>query len=144
VDADCSPVISGVGERVNEVRRDSGVLGWLLLHVSLPVTTIRSDWRCCGCRRDPVDVRLVVLKIAKTNGWFRGVRNCKVKRVVPEKRLRRPAARRNRRITVTYTRSSGEQFLQPGGDWEGEKRGYSGGRPGLYIDANREALDGRD
>jgi hypothetical protein len=41
----------------------------------------------------------------------------------PEIRLRRPAARRNRQITVTYTCSSGEQILQPGGDWEGEKRG---------------------
>jgi hypothetical protein len=101
VDADCSPVIAGVGERVNEVRRDSGVLGWLRLRVSLPVTTIGSDWRCCGRRRDPVDVRLVVLKILKTNRWFSEVRNRKGNRTVPEGRLRRPAARRNRRITVT-------------------------------------------
>jgi hypothetical protein len=72
------------------------------------------------------------------------MRNCKGNRTVPEIRLRRPAARRNCRITVTYTRSSGEQFLQPGGDWEGEKRGYSGGGLGLYIEANREAFDGRD
>jgi hypothetical protein len=28
--------------------------------------------------------------------------------------------------------------------WEGEKRGYSGGGLGLYIEANREAFDGRD
>jgi hypothetical protein len=101
VDVVCSPVIAGVGERVNGVRRDSGVLGWLRLRVSLPVTTIGSDWRCCGRRRDPVDVRLVVLKILKTNRWFSEVRNRKGNRTVPEGRLRRPAARRNRRITVT-------------------------------------------
>jgi hypothetical protein len=133
VDVDCPPVIAGVGERVNEVRRDSGVLGWLRLRVSLPVTTIGSDWRCCGRRRDPVDIRLVVLKILKTNRWFSEVRNCKGKRTVPERRLEIQAARRNRRNTVVVAATSGELFRQPGGMiWRG-KKGVGRGECGLYI-----------
>jgi hypothetical protein len=34
--------------------------------------------------RDPVDVRLVVLKVAKTNRWFREVHKCRGKREGPE------------------------------------------------------------
>jgi hypothetical protein len=114
-----------------------GVLGWLLLRVSLPVTTIGSDWRCCGRRRDPVDVRLVVLKIAKTNRWFREVRNFKGKRTVPERRLRRPAARRNRRKTVPGAAGFGEEFRRPSGAIGRVKKGGRGRRSRGFIVRSR-------
>jgi hypothetical protein len=75
----------------------------------------RGGWRRRERRRDPVDVRLVVLKILKTNRWFSEVRNRKGKRTVPERRLEIQAARRNRRNTVAVAATSGELFRQPGG-----------------------------
>jgi hypothetical protein len=45
--------------------------------------------------------------------------------------------RRNRPGKPAGLRCSVEQFLQPGGDWEGEKRGYSGGGLGLLIGSVR-------
>jgi hypothetical protein len=35
-------------------------------------------------------------------------------------------------VLAAAMENSVEQFLRPGGDWEGEKRGYRGGRRGIY------------
>jgi hypothetical protein len=50
------------------------------------------------------------------------MRQVMVRRMGPERRLKMPAARRNRRFTPAVESGSGEKFAQPGGTiWRGKK-----------------------
>jgi hypothetical protein len=86
----------------------------------------------------------IVLEILEMIGGVREMREDEVNQLVPEGAALTRLIDGFASVLAAAMGNSGEQFLRPGGDWEVEKRGYRGGRRGLYIEANREALDGCD